>query len=295
MYEYFNERNYATDFPYTDLACERGRADLNLKGVDFKRESGLGGSWERIRITSPEGARSIGRPMGRYDTLQVGRMDLMDAEAIDDASDEIARELCYLCDAEDIIPKRLLVVGLGNPRLAPDAVGTQSADEVRATMHIKKFDERFFEGLDCSEIAVIKPNVMAVSGMDALTGVRGLCREIQPDAVIAIDALASRSTERLGCTVQLSSTGIFPGSGIGNCHDPISASTVGVPVLSIGVPTVIDARMFWMDAQADSTGIGNTDAVRTAMFVAPKEINGIVDTAAKIIGNGINQAFGLYG
>lgn len=288
-----NEKNPGEGFPYTDLACERRRADTSLAGVDYKRESSLGGEWERIKITSAEGAESIGRPMGIYDTLITDRMDLMDLESIDDAADEVARELCYLCDAGDILPAKVLVVGLGNPELTPDSIGPEAARGVRATMHIRDFDEDFFEELECSEIAVVSPGVAASSGMDAEVAVRGICNIMKPDVVFAIDALASRSPSRLGTTVQISNTGIFPGSGIGNGRRAISRETVGVPVISIGIPTIIDSRMFWYDAAGGATAQSSSLA-REAMFVSPKEINEIVKAGAKIISGGINQAFGLY-
>ena len=290
---FFNEKNAARDWPYTDLACERRRADTSISGVDYKRERAPYGEWERLTVSSTEGAKSIGRPVGIYDTLITERMDLMDMEAIDDAAEEVARELCYLCDVGDILPARILVVGLGNPELTPDSIGPATAKEVRATMHIREFDEEFFEDLECSEIAVLTPGVASASGMDAETVVRGVCEAMKPDVVLAIDALASRSPTRLGTTVQMSNTGIFPGSGIGNGRRAISRETVGVPVLSIGVPTVIDSRMFWYDARGD--GKLNTSALaREAMFVSPKEINEIVKASARIIAGGINQAFGLY-
>ena len=289
---FFNGKISDDAFPYTDLACERRRANVNVAGVDYKRESSLGGEWERIKITSREGADSIGRPMGIYDTLITERMDLMDLESIDDAADEVARELCYLCDAGEIIPQKVLVVGLGNPELTPDSIGPETARGVRATMHIKDFDADFFEELECSEIAVMSPGVAASCGMDAEVAVRGVCNIMKPDVVFAVDALASRSPSRLGTTVQISNTGIFPGSGIGNGRRAISRETVGVPVISIGIPTVIDSRMFWYDA-GGRTEVSREHA-REAMFVSPKEINEIVKAGAKIISGGINQAFGLY-
>jgi spore protease len=244
MYGYFTERNYRGDFPYTDLACERRKADTSLSGVDYKQEQSLGGSWERIKITSKIGAESIGRPMGIYDTLHVGQMDLLDSEGIADATDEIARELCYIFDATDIFPERILVAGLGNPKLTPDSLGCASAFAVKPTMHIRDYDRKLFENLNCAEIAVCTPGVAATSGMDASVMIRGICEMIGPDAVIVIDALASRSPERLGSTVQICNTGVSPGSGLGNPRLSISENTVGVPVIAIGVPTIIDSRMF---------------------------------------------------
>ena len=289
MYGY-TERDYENDFPYTDLAAERRRADVTLSGVDFKREATPVGVWERIKITSEDGARSIGRPRGIYDTLGTERMDLLSLSDIDDAIEEVARELCYLFEHSGIYPDRLLVVGLGNRALTPDAIGPKAADTVRATLHIKESDEALFESLECSEIAVCTPGVAATSGLDAHLTVSALCDALSPDAVIAVDALASRSPRRLGRTIQISNTGIMPGSGLGGCAVPITEESLGVPVIAIGVPTVIDSRMFWHDA---SGGEGDASLAREAMFVSPKEINEIVDTAAKIIGGGINQAFGF--
>lgn len=291
MYGYYTERNYKGDFPYTDLACERRRADVELKGVEYRREQSIGGSWERIKITSKEGADAIGRPMGIYDTLEVGRMDLMDTEAIADAADEVARELCYLFDVADIFPERILVAGLGNPTLTPDALGYESARVVKPTLHIRDFDQVLFENLNCAEIAVCTPGVAATSGLDAAVTIRGLCEAIGPDAVIVIDALASRSAERLGTTVQICNTGVSPGSGLGNPRSPISRDTVGVPVIAIGVPTIIDSRMFCYNPYMKESE--NTAAMRP-MFVSPKEINEIVSAAAQVIGGGINQAFGIF-
>ena len=268
----------------SDLACERRRADTSLSGVDYRKEITSGGVWERISITSEDGARSIGRPCGKYDTLTLERMDLMDVGGLADATEEVARELCLLADGLGVTPERLLVLGLGNRELTPDSVGPKSAEAVNATLHISEADAAYFSALECSAIAVLCPGVSAESGMDASKTTAAVCRAIRPDAIIAIDALSARSPARLGRTVQLSNTGIFPGSGIGNPRSAITKETVGVPVIAIGVPTVIDARLL-SGERYDLSG--------EAMFVSPKEINGIVRAAARIISGGINQAFGI--
>ena len=124
----------------SELAVERRRADTDVLGVDYRKERTLGGVWERIRIRSEEGARSIGRPIGKYDTLVIGRLERSDAETILDLSDEVARELCALCDGIEAIPERVLVIGLGNPALTPDAIGCEAAKIVKPTMHISEHD-----------------------------------------------------------------------------------------------------------------------------------------------------------
>ncbi len=290
-YGYFTDRASGDTLPYTDLALERHRADITLEGVKYKKERASCGFWERIEISSKEGAESIGRPIGKYDTLTLDRLDLMDLYTIDDAKDEIARELCILCDSLDILPERVLVAGLGNPSLMPDAIGPLAAGHVKATMHIKDYDKRFFGLLECSEIAVVTPGVRAFSGMDAITVVKGVAKSISPSLIIAIDSIAARETGRLGTTIQVCDSGILPGSGLGNCAAALNKETLGAPVIAIGVPTVIDSRMFRLDANPDR--LSDIDP-GPAMFVSPKEICEIVEAGAEIIGGGINQAFGLY-
>lgn len=268
----------------SDLACERRRADTSLAGVEYRKEVTDGGTWEFIRVTDSEGERSIGRPRGCYDTLTLERMDLLDAGGIADASEEVARELCRLMDGLGVTPERLLVIGLGNVELTPDSVGPRCANEINATMHIKDADPGCFSALECSAIALLCPGVSSFSGMDAAKVAEAVCSRERFDAIIAIDSLAARSSERLGRTVQLSDTGIFPGAGIGNQRGKITKETVGAPVIAIGVPTVIDARLLAGD-RCDLRG--------GTMFVSPKEINGIVGAAARIISSGINQAFGI--
>ena len=283
MYGYFTERSYGGDLPYTDLAIERHRADLDIPGVEYKKEIRHIGSWERIKISTREAAESIGRPLGLYHTLSINRADILSIDEIDAAKDEIASELCEIFNDSDIFPGRILVVGLGNRNLTPDAIGCTAADEVKPTMHIKEWDRKTFTRLRCSEIAVITPGVSSNCGLDAAVTVKALCDLIRPDAVIAIDALASHSPARLGSSIQICNSGISPGSGLGNPRLAIGIETVGVPVIAIGVPTVIDSRVL---CQRDDCPI-------VPMFVSPKEINDIVSSSAEIIGGGINRAFGI--
>ena len=283
MYGYFTERKYNGTLPYTDLALERHRADPDIPGVEYTKELCHVGQWERIRISTRRGAESIGRPIGLYHTLGTERMDRLSERKIDDAQDQLAGELCRMFESTDIFPGRLLVVGLGNRKLTPDSVGCEAADLVRPTIHIKEWDNRSFINLRCAEIAVITPGVAAVSGLDAAVIIKAMCDLIMPDAVIAIDALATSSAERLGSSIQICNSGISPGSGLGNPRLAIGIETVGVPVISIGVPTVIDSRIL---AETESL-------CGEIMFVSPKEINEIVSASAKIISGGINRAFGI--
>ena len=276
-------------FNYSDLACERRRADTAVCGVEYSKNQTASGSWERIRITTPEGEKSIGRPIGIYNTLHLERIDKIDISHIDTVINELAAEIKSIVKHMKTPCNRILTVGLGNSKLTPDSLGVECADEVNATMHIKAENEEVFKRLKCAEIAVIKPGVCAESGMDAVHSVRGICKSISADLVIAIDALAAGAKERLGSTIQLSNTGIHPGSGIGAQKQAMNQGTLSVPVLSIGVPTVINSRMFESDKSLPDDEVGADDD----LFVCPKDINRIIAVAARIIGGAINRAFGV--
>ncbi len=266
----------------SDLALERRKASTYVEGVDYKRDVCIGGVWERLKVTSEAGEKNVGRPKGLYDTLTIPRMDTIMPDDIEDAKDEIARELCRMCDLCDISPERILVVGLGNRELTPDAIGPASASEVEATMHLSKEDEELFESLGCSEICVFCPDVTSNSGISSAEIVKSVADAVEPTVVFAIDSLASRSGDRLGNTIQISNTGIIPGTGVGHSGTRIDEELLGVPVIAIGIPTVIST----------SALSGETDG-KGGCFVSPRGINKIVKNGAKIIGGGINQAFGV--
>ena len=272
----------------SDLALERRKADLDIPGILFEKSECEIGVWERITISSLEGERAIGRPRGNYDTLTVEKIDLLSDDEIENVANEISEELQQMVDILGVVPKKILVVGLGNPELTPDSIGPKSANLVNATMHLKSLGEKAFLEFECSEIAVFSPGVTSKSGIESTDAIICISERLNPDAIIAIDSLASRSAERLGSTIQISNTGVFPGSGIGNTRTPINESTLGVPVIAIGVPTVINAR-FLFSKSNDKIPLGLEE-----MFLSPKEIDIITNSFAKIISHGINQAFGIF-
>lgn len=282
---------------YTDLACERRRADIDATGVEFTREEVGALVWERIRITSSEGEKSIGRPMGRYYTLHLPE-NAAEEEIREAATEELSGAILGLLEGVAYFPTRVLFVGLGNGELTPDAIGKRVAERVHATMHLAAYDRKTFRALDCAEIAVLSPGVAAESGMDAGDVAEAVAEKIHPDVVLVADALAAREKERLGRTIQISDTGIFPGSGVGNRRRALSFETLGVPVIAIGVPTVIDARILIADAAA-SLG-AETEKIKKFLsaeeggfFVTPKDIDEIVNNSAQIIANAINASVGV--
>ena len=281
MYNYYHKAEGTEKDFHTDLAAERRKANTETEGIEYEKHECTIGTWERVRVTSEEGEREVMRPMGTYDTLTTERLDKLTEDELLDAQDELAKRLCLILDENGIFPGRILVIGFGNKRLTPDSVGPKSAEKVKPTLHISEYDSELFDELDCSEIAVLCPTVPAVCGMDSSDTVRSVSERLMPDVIFAVDSLMTSGIERLGATFQIANTGLFPG-GLGNLHSPITKASMGAPVISIGVPTVIDFKAISKGALDDEP-----------LFISPREIDEITDNAAFVIGGAINQAFGL--
>ena len=253
-----------------ELLCARSRAQT-LSGVDSRTVFRRGCSVTSVRIDTEGAARQLGKPRGRYVTLDLSPLQKNADDVLERASRAVGAELRALL-GENV--KSVLVAGLGNANMTPDAIGPRSAEHVLVTRHLRQ--NGAFSAF-CS-VSVLTPGVLGRTGIEAMETLRGTVRAVQPDAVITIDALASRSLMRLCSTVQLSDTGIVPGSGVGNHRCPLSRDTLGIPVAAIGLPTVIDAGGFSDDPRAEQ------------MFVTPRDIDTVVRDAAKLIGYGINLA-----
>ena len=183
----------------------------------------------RVRILDEEGARVMGKPVGTYLTLESRRMSQEDEDYHRDVSEVFAEKL------EELLPKgwnSLLVAGLGNHHVTSDSLGPRVVDNLWITRHLERTGRM---------ISGIVPGVMAQTGMESAEIIKGIVRETRPDVVVAIDALAARSVHRLGSTIQLSDTGIQPGSGVGNHRNKLNQESLGVPVIAVGVPTVVSA------------------------------------------------------
>ena len=273
--------------PVSDIACERGRASNGAEGVEFKIETEESFVWERLRITDRRGASEIGRPIGRYDTLNIGSAHLLSEEDTDEAKNQIAKELCSLTDELGIYPGKILVAGLGNEKLTADSVGPKCVSRVAVTRQFSKSGCEDYAKEEYSEISAIAPGVSQQSGIESIEIIEGVVKAVAPDLVIAVDSIATASEERLGKCIQLCDTGIAPGSGVGGRRMLLNERTLGVPVIAIGAPTVINSRLI---ASAE----GNDNKHREALFLSPREIDVITDSFAEIIAGGINQAFGIF-
>jgi len=272
----------------TDLALER-RDLLGAKSTDgIYSESEINDNVRvtRIRVQSDEAEKQLLKPKGKYVTIEVPAFS-DDSEIFDGRLDVLTKEI------ELLLPKRgtVLVVGLGNELITPDALGPKVASSVLATRHISKELIRTMglEKLRC--VAVIAPGVLGRTGIETGEIVRGVADRIKPSAVITVDALASRSIKRLGSTIQICDTGISPGSGVGNARKRLDKSTLGVKVISIGVPTVVDAATLTYDF-TDKEKSQSVFVLPESenMMVTPKEIDLLIDRASKLVSMAINRA-----
>lgn len=239
MIEKFNIR--------TDLALEQKERfesdNVEIPGVvleeyyDEKREI----TTTKVMIETENGAKMMGRPVGNYITLEAPNLAVPDEDYHREISIEISKIL------KELIPKekeeyQVLVVGLGNRLVTPDALGPKVADQLVVTRHIVKEYGKYAIGSEkVHMVSAIVPGVMGQTGMETLEIVKGIVEETKPDFAIAIDALAARNTKRLNRTIQIADTGINPGSGVGNHRNALTEETLGIPVIAIGVPTVVDA------------------------------------------------------
>lgn len=191
-----------------------------------------------------------------------------------------------------LLPKQgpVLVAGLGNRAITPDAIGPLTAEKILATRHIQGEIARVAGLGDLRPVAVVSPGVLGCTGIEAVELIKALVQKVKPAAVIAVDALAARSPARLGCTVQLSSGGISPGSGVGNARPRINTETLGVPVVSMGIPTVVDAATLAADllGREDAAALAAVEPRGAAMMVTPREIDLIISRGARLLAMGIN-------
>lgn len=187
---------------------------------------------------------------------------------------------------------QVLVAGLGNRAITPDAIGPLAAEKVMATRHIKGEIARVTGLEDLRPVAVVSPGVLGCTGIEAVELLKALTQKLKPAAIIAIDALAARSPARLGCTVQLSSAGISPGSGVGNSRPQIDRNTLGVPVISMGIPTVVDAATLAYDLLGSETRDSKekVEPRGASMMVTPREIDLIISRGARLLAMGVNLA-----
>ena len=275
----------------TDLALEareRFEEDVEIRGVEveeaYDEQRDIRVTVVRIRTES--GAKAMGKPIGTYITLEAPRMSEPDEDYHREVSEKLAGYLKKLLDVKN--EKSVLVVGLGNREVTPDALGPEAVNHLRVTRHVvREYGKAAFAREKVQLVSTIVPGVMAQTGMETLEIVRGIVAETKPDQVVVIDALAARSSKRLNRTIQISDAGIQPGSGVGNHRNSLTRETIGIPVLAIGVPTVVDAATIVYDATGDRSSV---PPGLNGMFVTPKNVDEMIRRLSFTISEALNLA-----
>ena len=301
----------------TDLAIE-ARENIDSKEVDGVKtiqKDYKSCTITHVEILNENGSETLGKPIGNYITIESTKMRENDIESHEDIIKKCSEYIKKLIDMNDVKPKNTLVVGLGNRYVTPDALGPKTVSKVLVTRHIMDTVSDDING-SVSPVCAVSPGVMGVTGIETGDIIKGITERIKPDLIIAIDALAARRFSRINATIQMSDIGIIPGAGVGNKRMALNKETLGVPVIAIGVPTVVDAGTLVNDTMDRILGQmieyaeEGTDIYKTLqsldheekyklitdiltpyaenMFVTPKEVDAVIDRLSNIIGNAIN-------
>ncbi len=281
----------------TDLAAEIDITDRS--GIEEHTETQNDIIVTTVNIQNQSAAERIGKPVGKYITADIGKIWLASDKGFENAAGIISKNLEALAiELCGNFPDSVLIVGLGNRHITADALGDQTVGLITVTRHLKTHNKNLFGLLGGNEISAVAPGVLGQTGIEAAETVYGICKQVHPKLIIAIDALCARSTDRLATTVQLGSTGITPGSGIGNHRRAINMETLGVPVIAFGVPTVVESATLVLDALAEA-GIDEPDERligvlknRRGFFVTPKETDTIVRELSKLTARALTLTFG---
>ncbi len=279
----------------TDLALEAqelwqesAEKTAKLSGVKAGKSRREGYPVTRVEILDKEGAETLGKPVGKYLTLDLTSYWQRKENYFERAVRALGAEL------KDMLPGdgAALVIGLGNRAMTPDAVGPLTLESVLITRHLRAAMPKQFGGF--RPVSAFSVGVLGTTGVESAEAVRGLVKEVEPDFVVAVDALASRRTGRVCATVQLSDSGIVPGSGVGNHRSALNKESLGVPVFAVGIPTVVDAATLAADLLEES-GVTEFDEKRLrsrkqTMTVTPRDIDAQVRELSRVLGYGVNWA-----
>jgi len=305
----------------TDLAIEarefynkqENRQDIPGVVVDVDKDDSY--TITRVKVVEDVGARIIGKPKGNYITIEVPKLRENDRDLQEKVGKVLAEEVAKLVSLND--QSVIMVVGLGNWNVTPDALGPRVVEHLLVTRHIKEYvPDQIDEGV--RSVCAIAPGVLGITGIETSEIIKGIVDKVKPDLVIAIDALASRKMDRISTTIQLADSGINPGSGVGNNRKELSRESMGVPVIAIGVPTVVDAATMASDTidmvidtlinESPESGefynmLKNMDKTEKHklidevispyignLMVTPKEIDRLIDDIAIVIASGLNIA-----
>lgn len=305
----------------TDLAVERreifkkaNKIENEIEGVEAEEIiDGEDITTTRVKITTEQGEKALGKPIGNYITIDIKKIKSIDEDGIQSAADVLSRELKTLIDGQIGKAEDILVVGLGNEYVTPDSLGPKAITEIDVTRHILNYMPEYLEE-GTRPVSAISPGVLGTTGIETLEVIKGVVDNIKPKLLIVIDALASRSMERISSTIQLSDTGIVPGAGVGNTRKELTENTLGIPVIALGIPTVVETAVVVNDAldlfieklqqEAKSNDYlnqlkeeDNYEQIKEALLpkdfnfiVTPKEIDELILNMSEVVARGINMS-----
>lgn len=298
----------------TDLATERrdiykkaNSIENDINGIEStKEEINDKISVEKVKILNEEGEKAIGKPIGNYITIDIKKLKLAQEEDIQDASEVLTNELKNILDMHIQKQDEIIIVGLGNIYVTPDSLGPKVINEIDVTRHLIKYVPDVVEK-DTRSVSAVAPGVLGTTGIETVEILKGIIENTHPKLVVVIDALASRSIERISSTIQISDTGIIPGGGVGNARTEISEKTLGIPVIALGIPTVVETAVLVNDSlnlfidklQNDAKSNSylneikekdNYEEIKDAlnpsdynMIVTPKEIDDLIENMKDIV------------
>lgn len=288
-------QNFQNQYTRTDLACE-----ARPRGKDWEEETVYPlADEEGIRIL-----RGTDEKHHRFSTFFCGRVTLLGEAALSAFSTLLGNELRRMAETLLSHPlnanTRVMAVGLGNADMTADALGPGTIRRLTATRHLKTHDEPLYQALGCCELSAIAPGVLGQTGIESGELVKGAVAHVKPHLLIAVDALAARSCDRLASTVQLSDGGISPGAGIGNFRLAMDEATMGCPVIGLGIPTVVDSSTLVYDALAQGGMSENISKELKAILengrsfiVSPKDSDAVTELSCRLLAKAIDRAFGV--
>lgn len=304
----------------TDLAVERrdfikkaNQLEDEVDGIEVEeKEISDKIKTSKVKVLNDKGEQAIGKPVGSYVTIDVKKLKLATEEDIQKAAEVLRDELQIILQEHSTKKDDILVVGLGNLQVTPDALGPKVIQDIDITRHILSYMPQVLPE-DTRTVSAISPGVLGTTGIETLEIIKGIVENVKPKLIIVIDALASRSMHRISSTIQIADTGIVPGAGVGNTRKELSKNTLGIPVIALGIPTVVEAATIAADSldifieklqeEANSNDYLNNlhgqdkyEIIKEALMpqdynfiVTPKEIDELIENMSSIVARGINM------
>lgn len=287
----------------TDMAVERrdlyrnaNKLENEIDGIECEEEKKEDITITRVKITNKEGEKALDRKMGNYITIDTKKIHNITEEKEEEIIKTFSTELKSIIEKHVKSNDEILIVGLGNLYSTPDSLGTKVVENVEITRHIKIYLPNAIDK-NTRSVSAITPGVLGTTGIETVEIVKGIVSNIKPKLVIAIDSLCSKNIDRINKSIQIADTGIIPGGGVGNRQEELSQDTLGIPVIGVGIPTVLDAATIVIDTlnaceiEVQENEIVNKMKLNNFNFiVTPKEIDALIENMANIVSEGINMS-----